>query len=326
MHRATFGAFRRFLPGVPPKGGRRRPAGTDRNSIFPPALPLPPRAQNTLFPRLRKCGRMEKSVNAMRFDRKAVSVLERLRRLDRYQKGVLLVLAAMVLVFSVLYPVTLSRRGYAYQDALLLPRQENGGTVYTGSIRGQQAAFAVQGDGTVTFRYGSRSYGPYTVRQDPSALPPDGAADGMTGVELRRDGELLFRGGMLRGSGTVFLYNTDGSLADLGLSISFDGVLTDAAGNEIDGMAPSAATLIDLATGPALTHKGSWAGWFCGVLLCIATAVSILFADELFRWGLRFQIRNAELAEPSEWELASRYIGWTVLPLAALAVFAVGLQ
>ena len=43
---------------------------------------------------------MEKSVNAMRFDRKAVSVLERLRRLDRYQKGVLLVLAAMVLVFS----------------------------------------------------------------------------------------------------------------------------------------------------------------------------------------------------------------------------------
>ena len=232
----------------------------------------------------------------------------------------------MVLVFSVLYPVTLSRRGYAYQGALLLPRQENGGTVYAGSIRGQQAVFAVQGDGTVTFRYGSRSYGPYTVRQDPSALPPGGAADGMTGVELRRDGELLFRGGMLRGSGTVFLYNTDGSLADLGLSIAFDGVLTDAAGNEIDGMAPSAATLIDLATGPALTHKGSWAGWFCGVLLCIATAVSILFADELFRWGLRFQIRNAELAEPSEWELASRYIGWTVLALAALAVFAVGLQ
>ena len=269
---------------------------------------------------------MEKSVNAMRFDRKAVSVLERLRRLDRYQKGVLLVLAAMVLVFSVLYPVTLSRRGYAYQGALLLPRQENGGTVYAGSIRGQQAAFAVQGDGTVTFRYGSRSYGPYTVRQDPSALPPDGEAYGMTGVELHRDGELLFRGGMLRGSGTVFLYNTDGSLADLGLSIAFDGVLTDAAGNEIDGMAPSAATLLDLATGPALTHKGSWAGWFCGVLLCIATAVSILFADELFRWGLRFQIHNAELAEPSEWELASRYIGWTVLPLAALAVFAVGLQ
>ena len=71
---------------------------------------------------------MEKSVNAMRFDRKAVSVLERLRRLDRYQKGVLLVLAAMVLVFSVLYPVTLSRRGYAYQDALLLPRQASGGS------------------------------------------------------------------------------------------------------------------------------------------------------------------------------------------------------
>ena len=47
---------------------------------------------------------MEKSVNAMRFDRKAVSVLERLRRLDRYQKGVLLVLAAMVLLVPRLTP------------------------------------------------------------------------------------------------------------------------------------------------------------------------------------------------------------------------------
>ena len=269
---------------------------------------------------------MEKSVNAMRFDRKVVSVLERLRRLDRYQKGVLLVLAAMVLVFSVLYPVALSRRGYAYQGALLLPRQENGGTVYAGSIRGQQAAFAVQENGTVTFRYGSRSYGPYTARRDPSALPPGRETDGMTGVELRRDGELLFRGGVQRLGGILFLYNEDGSPADTGFSVSFTGVLTDEAGNEIDAMVPSAAVILDLMSGPALTHKGSWTGWFCGVLLCIATAVSILFADELFRWGLRFQIHNAELAEPSEWELASRYIGWTVLALAALAVFAVGLQ
>ena len=92
--------------------------------------------------------------------------------------------------------------------------------------------------------------------QDPSALPPGGAADVMTGVELRRDGELLFRGGMLRGSGTVFLYNTDGGLADLGLSIAFDGVLTYAAGKESYGIAPSAATLIDLGTRPAPTRKG----------------------------------------------------------------------
>ena len=52
----------------------------------------------------------------------------------------------------------------------------------------------------------------------------------------------------------------------------------------------------------------------------------ILFADELFRWNLAFRIRNAEDAEPSELELAGRYITWTVLPLAALAVFVIGLR
>lgn len=263
----------------------------------------------------------------MRFDRKAVLVLERLRRLSRYQKGVLLVLAAMVLIFSVLYPITVSRRGYVYQDALLLPRQENGGTVYAGNIRGQQAAFTVQGDGTVTFRCGSRSYGPYTVRQDPSALPPGGEAGGMTGVEVHRDGELLFRGGMQRLDGKMFLYNEDGSLADSGISIvTRDGIVVmDENGNEIDPMEPTAADILSLATGPVLTHKGDWMFWVLGVLLCIGTALSLLFADELFRWGLRFQIRNAELAEPSEWELASRYIAWTLLPLLALAVFVAGL-
>ena len=60
--------------------------------------------------------------------------------------------------------------------------------------------------------------------------------------------------------------------------------------------------------------------------MCGVNAVMILFADELFRWNLAFRIRNAEDAEPSELELAGRYITWTVLPLAALAVFVIGLR
>ena len=46
-------------------------------------------------------------------------------------------------------------------------------------------------------------------------------------------------------------------------------------------------------------------------------ACSILFADELFRWNMAFQIRNADQAEPSDWEIASRYIFWTGMPLLA---------
>ncbi len=66
--------------------------------------------------------------------------------------------------------------------------------------------------------------------------------------------------------------------------------------------------------------------WFGAVFICILNAFSILFADELFRWCLAFRIRNADHAEPSDWEIAGRYIGWTVLPIMALALFLMGLQ
>ena len=52
----------------------------------------------------------------------------------------------------------------------------------------------------------------------------------------------------------------------------------------------------------------------------------MLFADELFRWNLAFQIRNVDHAEPSEWEIASRYLGWTVLTIMALVLYIMGLQ
>ena len=40
-------------------------------------------------------------------------------------------------------------------------------------------------------------------------------------------------------------------------------------------------------------------------------AISILFADELFRWHLSFRVWNADNLEPSDWELAGRYISVT---------------
>ena len=77
---------------------------------------------------------------------------------------------------------------------------------------------------------------------------------------------------------------------------------------------------------PELTHKGEWLTWFEGVFICVLNALSFLFADELFRWNLAFQIRDVEKAEPSDWEIAGRYIGWTVLPIMALILFIVGLR
>lgn len=254
--------------------------------------------------------------------------MKRVKCLGRYQKNVLFVLMALVLIFSIIYPITIARKGVEYQNTILVPNQENGQTMYSGKIQGKQACFTVSADQTVAFQYGDQTYGPYTVKEDPTAIPKDHEmGDDMTGIEIDNGAEVLFRGGILEHGDERYLFHEDGSLENIHISVTTNnGIVMDESGEVIDPMEPTASTIVDLTAGPDLTHKGTWFAWFCGVFVCILAGISILFADELFRWQLAFRIRNTEQAEPSDWELASRYITWTGLAIMALIIFVQGLQ
>lgn len=256
------------------------------------------------------------------------SIKERIGRLNKYQNGLLLILAAMVIVFSVLYPVTISRVGFEYNDKIFVPEQADGVTVYSGRIGGEQASFTVSEDKTVEFSCGGSYYGPYTVREAPDAVPEDMRTEtDVTGVELFEGGELIFRGAMSENTHGTWLLNEDGSPAGFRVYATTNyGVVYDMDGNVVDPLEPDASTILSLMRGPELTHKGEGLVWFGGVLLCVITACSILFADELFRWNLSFSIRNADRAEPTDWEIMTRYISWTVLPIMALVIFIIGLR
>lgn len=249
--------------------------------------------------------------------------MERIKALDCWQKGFLLLTAAMVLVFSLAYSATISREGFAYKDAILVPSQENGNTVYSGKIKGKQACFTVYADKTVEFRHGDKTYGPYTAKEDPTAISKEREAefDGgepMIGVEIRRGEEIFFRGCVKKQGDKRWIFNENGDTEAVG-TIDFSTLFGD------DSMEPSVSAILNLMAGPKLEHKGNWDIWFCGVFLCIFTAVSILFVDELFRWDLSFRIRNAEQAVPSEWEITSRYLGWGFMVIMAAATFIAGL-
>lgn len=254
--------------------------------------------------------------------------MERVQALNRYQKAILILLTVMVLVFTVLYPLTIFREGFAYQNAILIPSQQGGSTVYVGKIQGETARFTVSADKTVQFQYGDKTYGPYTVQEDTSAIPKDHEMSArMRGIALYCGDTLLFRGGVLQQEDFLLLFQEDGSLYDTGISVTIsNGIAMDGNGEVIDPMEPSASTILQLMDGPQLTHKGSWAAWLGGLMICGITAILILFADELFRWELTFRIRNVDQAEPSDCEIAGRYISWTILPIMALALFVWGLQ
>jgi hypothetical protein len=250
--------------------------------------------------------------------------MERFQELNGYQKFVLILLALMILGFGVLYGITTSRVGYEYHDTILVPTEENGNTVYSGEIKDQPAIFTVSPNNTVVFQHGNKTYGPYTVKEDATAVPEGKRG---TGVEVRCGEKIVFRGSVEKTSYGLWLTNEDGTSFSGNIIItSSNGIITDENGNVIDPMKPGVATVLKLLGGPELTHKGSWGIWFCGVLLCVMTAVSILFADELFRWNLMFRVRDAWDVEPSDWEVSRRYIGWIVMPIITLIVFIMGLQ
>lgn len=253
--------------------------------------------------------------------------MERIRQLDWYQKGILILLLAMALVFAVIYRMSIARVGFLYQDKIFAPSEENGATVYSGKISGKPAQFTVSEDKSVSFQCGGKTYGPYTVTEDPTALPElDIEPEGMTGVEIREGEKLVFRGGFWQSGEDYWLRNEDG---DMGLEIYYttgDGVQRDADGNAVDPLEPALSDILRLVYGPELTHKGTWLAWFGAVFISLLNAGSILYADELFHWDLSFQIQNAETAVPSEWEMMKRYLGWTALTIAVLVIYIVGLR
>ncbi len=253
--------------------------------------------------------------------------MQRIKNLNCYQKVILIVMIVMAVIFAVIYHTTISKVGYRYNNAILVPTQENGKTVYTGKIQGEQAEFVVSNNNTVVFNYGEKSYGQYTLKEDPTAIPKDKEFAGqMLGIEISNGEKILFRGGVLDVGDSYWLYNEDGTIDYLVSYATADGSEWDQNGNVIDRMEPSASTIYELINEPQLTHKGEALAWFGAVFICILNAVSILFADELFRWNLLFRIRNVESAEPSDWEIAGRYIGWTSVTVMVLVIFVLGLQ
>ncbi len=254
--------------------------------------------------------------------------MERIKALNRYQKGILLFMIVMILAFAIVYFITISKVGFEYKNEILIPIQQNGNTVYSGELQGMPIRITVTADKIVEVQYSDKIYGPYIAREDSTAIPKDtNVSDHLVGVELRCGEEIIFRGGMLNNRGSRWLYNEDGSMANLGIRIEVgNGIIYDEGGETVDPMEPSVSDILELMDEPELSHKGNWIGWFGGVVICIVAAILILFADELFRWNLLFRIHNADQAEPSDWEIASRYISWTVLPIVAIILFWAGLQ
>ena len=250
--------------------------------------------------------------------------MNRLRELDQYPKILLIALLVMTVVFAGVYGVMTSRVGYLHNGEIFVPRQENSLTLYETTVDDQLCVFTVTAD-TVKLVWGQKTYGPYTLREDPTAVPED-VSFPMTGIEILDNGKVYFRGGVTDEVTDFWLLSEDGKNAFLMSYTLSDGIEYDMNGNPIDHKKPVPYQIVSLLRGPELTHKGDWIGFLIGVFCAAATAVSILFSDELFYLSICFRVENAETAEPSDWYIACRNFSWLLLTIFTGAAFFMGLQ
>ena len=135
-------------------------------------------------------------------------MVKRFQNLDVYQKGILILLVAMTVVFAFVYAATIARMGYLYQEEIFVPTEENGTTVYSGKLDDMECRFEVTAEKKLTFHTEEKVYGPYTAKEDPTAIPEDDSfSELMTGVEVREGDEIRFRGGIfdMTGDGSYMI-------------------------------------------------------------------------------------------------------------------------
>ena len=94
------------------------------------------------------------------------------RELDVYPRILLIVMLVMLLVFSVAYPLTISRVGFQYRGAILVPQVQEDQTTYSGTVDGQKTVFTVASDGTLPARWETKPTAPIRSGKTLLHCPP----------------------------------------------------------------------------------------------------------------------------------------------------------
>ena len=249
---------------------------------------------------------------------------ERWKEMSLFRKTLLVLMAAMVLGFGIATPIVTSVRGIAYEDGFLGMEETGENVWYSGRLDGENAEFIVYPSGTVEYRWGEYTYGPYQVVEAASASP-EGQWSGLPGIEIRRGDEVLFRGGYVEGS-WFMLVQEDGEPLDLVTIRAYTstGEVIGENGRSISEEElhePSLSSLAKLVLAPEVTNRGSVGLYFLVTLLAAFNMVQICFPDMMFRLSLWGHVRNVEAAEPSDFYVAMEHLEWMVLAVVCFALY-----
>lgn len=247
-----------------------------------------------------------------------------IKELSVGRRVLLIINAVLIAATIILYSTYGKQQVIRYEDSHLRFKQEGDVSTYTGRVNGKRTQITVKDSCEVVIRSGEDIWGPYTIVFDNSAIPPEEKislnicdVSGLKGIEIFLENVSLFRGAYQKFADVIFLIDESGDMVSELITVTVDYDFKEAGEDSIQ---PDIETILKLAVHPDITQRGEFSLFSMGIFLSVVCILAILFEDELFRYSLRFQIRNAETAEPSEWEMYSRWLSWIMF--TGLAVFA----
>ncbi len=240
--------------------------------------------------------------------------MEKLREKGRGQQIMLIIQLLMLLIFIPLFMTVGKQSVLSWHNGWMRAENVGDSVVYSGRGEHKGKSFTVTGD-TVEYRLEGELIHTYTVAEAPDAIPDNkslnitgSGSKLMKGFEISRDGESIMRGAYIPNSVSYYHPETGG----------IETYKNYEAPEEAKGIFHM---LVMQETEP----RGNLQIFAMAIFICIVNALSIYFVDELFRFNLSFAIKNAERAEPSDWELFTRWVGWVLLSGTALASFIVSI-
>ena len=238
---------------------------------------------------------------------------------SKFQKVMLLVFAAMLLVFSVLLAITRAHKGVEFEDALLDVAEFANKTHYFGWAHDEYVEIIVTRDGsitTVTYRIGARSEDVYTVE---TGLPAVKTSFNryLPGIRISRGASVVFEGGWDADYSDDFfiggmLYDQNGDPTATRLVELHDTI----AGDYWYDWQPSLSSVLYFTRGAELTARGDVRLFAMALVLLGMAAVLTAFPTELFQLKYRWDVKDPE---PTDF-----YYGMTYLAAILFACFALG--
>jgi len=225
----------------------------------------------------------------------------------RYQNIILVILAAITVVFGVLLAYNRTQSGIQFRDGFLKQEIRAENTVYYGHCEGEDVAIYVteKTDGTlVQILAGERKW-EYIVSSwtGGTEMYPGDRPVVISDVA----GEELFRG-YIGSSGHLFneSHNLDWESSGVHAVIRYDGA------DEWGKYTPPKLVVAELAEGPEIIHRGSIGLFILMLIATLCVAVDVLFPAFWFQVEHMFSVRNPE---PSDFYIAMQRLSWAVSPV-----------